>query len=161
MDVGRRVDVELRVPEFVASPGRRLGAQLDRISLAPSPPSVPAARLVLAIVVPALTVALLALRLQASAAAAAGAALLLTLLQSLALWPCGLVRSSYTETLALDLMAGTLGAAGFAAWVGAQEGSRRPWAFAAALAAVVVQGIVAVSPVMLVSDVVFHANKLT
>jgi hypothetical protein len=160
MAVGRRLEVELRVPEFVASPGRRLGAQLDRVSLTPSPPAVPAPGLVLAVVAPALVVVLLALWLQAPPLAALGLALAITLLQCLALWPCGLLRSSYSGTLAVDIVAGALGAAAFAAMVGAQHPARRPWAFAAALAAVVVQGLAAVSPVMLASDVVFHANKL-
>jgi len=136
--------VELRPTAFVAGDGRRLGALLDRVALRPAPVVAPSARLALLFMLPALATVL---------AAAASA-------QGLALWPCGLVRSGYAVVLAALLLAGLALAAGFAVWIDRRATGSGPWAFGALLAAVLVQGVAATSPLMVVSDAVFHANQL-
>jgi hypothetical protein len=95
-----------------------------------------------------------------SGSLAALAATLVVALQAAALWPDGLLRSAYAVRLPWLLVAsaaGALAAAGLAEsrWKGAGR-----WAFAAALATLLVQGLAATSPLMVSSDVVFHANKL-
>src|SRR6185295_17658942 len=78
----------------------------------------------------------------------------------LLLRPDGLLYSPYATTLAILLALAGL-AAGVAAFAFERRapGTRRG-AFAAVLLALAVQGIAPVSPVMVASDVVFHANRL-
>jgi hypothetical protein len=91
-------------------------------------------------------------------AGAVGAAV--ALIQGVILRPNGVVHSPYTATLATLLTGGALlcGAAG-AAWNHRRPGAGPP-AFVALLGAVVVQAVIGTSPLMVVSDAVFHANNL-
>jgi hypothetical protein len=85
----------------------------------------------------------------------------LTAVQAALLWPSGLVRSSYAASLSLLLAAGLMAAAVFAWWVERRRSSGAGrWALVALTAAWLVQGLLATSPVMVVSDAVFHANTL-
>lgn len=152
--------VELRPTVFVAGDGRQLGALLDRVALRPAPAATPSARLVLLFILPALATVAGAMvsRMRARAAVAMAAAV--SAAQGLALWPCGLARSGYALDLAVLLLASAALAAAFAVWIDRRATDSGPWAFGALLAAVLVQGVAATSPLMVVSDAVFHANQL-
>ena len=152
--------VELRAPVFVAGDGRTLGALLDRVSLRHAPARAPSARLVLLFLLPALLTVAAGFVSGLRPWAAAAVAVAVTLGQGLALWPYGLVRSGYAVGLALILVAAVAAAASFAAWMERRAKGNGPWAFGALLAAALVQGVAATSPLMVVSDAVFHANQL-
>jgi hypothetical protein len=87
-------------------------------------------------------------------------AVAVTGLEAAALWPFGLVRSPYALELAGGLAGGLAAAAGFAWMVSRRRSEARAWAFAAAMAAVAVQGLAATHPLLVVSDAVFHAHNL-
>jgi hypothetical protein len=152
--------VELRVEPFRAGDGRTLGAQLQRVRLAPSPARAPSPRVLLLFAGPALAVFAAVLLCGLGVPLATGAGLYVALLQVLLLWPQGLLRSPYAATLAL-LLAG-LGAAAalFARLCARRVPGAGGWALAAAGAALTVQGLLATSPLLVVSDAVFHANNL-
>jgi hypothetical protein len=156
---GDRV-VELTPSVFVAGDGRRLGVLLERVSLRHERARAPSARVVALFLVPALAVVAAGLRVGLRPAAAAGAAAALLIVQALALWPYGLVRSGYALGLAVTIVLGAVAAAAFAAAMDRRVTAGGAWAFGALLAAVLVQGVAATSPVMVVSDAVFHANQL-
>jgi hypothetical protein len=160
-DNGRRSrDVELRAITFRAGDGRDLGTQLRRVTLrggrrGTPPPALPAA-------LAAAAVGAFATATAAGFGAGLALALAAALTTSLAtlLWPVGLIRSPY----ALVAVAVSLAGCGLAAAV-ARRAERRwpgsgPAAYAALLLAVLVQGLAATSPLMVVSDAVFHANNL-
>ena len=157
-DPGRRSrDVQLEVSPFVAGDGRALGARLLRVGVIPGSRGWPGPGLLLVFGVPAL-VAVAAGRhggLAPPAALAVAAALLA--LQAAVCWPNGVVHSPYAARFALLAVAALVAAAAFARAVARGWGA---WAFLALLAACVVQGVLATSPVMVVSDAVFHANTL-
>jgi hypothetical protein len=152
--------VELRPTAFLAGDGRQLGAMLDRVALRPSAPGAPSARLLLLFILSALAAVGAALFSGLRPWPAAGMAAAVSTAQALALWPCGLVRSGYAFGLTALLLLGVTLAAGFAVWIGRRAVGSGPWAFGALLAAVLVQGVAATSPLMVVSDAVFHANQL-
>lgn len=154
------LDVELRVDPFVGWGGRRLGAQLDAVTLRPSPAGLPAAALLLSFLVPALAVGCGAIVAGVAPAVAFALSATVAVLQALALAPCGLVRSGYADTLPRLLVLAALLSAGFALWSRRRIEGSGPWAFVALLAAVLVQGVAATSPLMVVSDALFHAHKL-
>jgi hypothetical protein len=58
------------------------------------------------------------------------------------------------------LVVGVALASAFAVWMDGRVKGSGPWAFGAVVAALVVQGVAATSPLMVVSDAVFHANQL-
>ncbi|MET0555165.1 MAG: hypothetical protein ABW221_19135 [Vicinamibacteria bacterium] len=157
---GRPVrELELRTVPFEAG-GRRLGALLERVAVHQAPRTLPPAGLVLLLAVPA--------ALTAAAAAACGWRTLpaslsgagLAALAAAVLWPAGVVRSPYAVTLAVLLGAIAAAAGGFGAlFERARPGAGR-WAFVALLSAGVVQLALGASPLMVVSDAVFHANNL-
>ena len=157
---GRGLDLVLRTDGFVASDGRRLGALVDRVTLRHGAPGWPAPLLSLGF----LAVALATLWAAGACGFGPGAALAISacssLGQALALHPFGIARSRHATTLALLWAGGAL----LAGVLGRAAERRRPgsarWAFVAILAAVLVQGLAATSPLMVVSDAVFHANKL-
>lgn len=151
--------VELRAVAFVAGDGRRLGTQLDRVSLEQVPRPRPPGRILAALV----TVGLVTWGLARAsgwtpwpAAAAAGANLALLLA---AAWKGGAVRSPYLAGLAALIVVATAAAALFARLLERRAGAGR-LAFGALLAATAVQLVVPTSPVTILSDVAFHANKL-
>ena len=80
--------------------------------------------------------------------------------EALLLWPQGLVHSPFRTSLAALLGAGALGGLLFARWRERHVPGAGPWAFAACLAAFLVHALAATSPLMVVSDEVFHANNL-
>src|SRR6185503_752212 len=152
--------VELQSPVFTAGDGRRLGALLDRVALHHAPANLPSARVLLLFLVPAVItmgVAFVAGLRPGSAAAMAAA---MSIVESVALWPYGLVRSGYALGLAVLLVVGVALASAFAVWMDGRVKGSGPWAFGAVVAALVVQGVAATSPLMVVSDAVFHANQL-
>ena len=152
--------VELRTPGFASDDGAARGALVDRVKIVPSPAAGPDLALLASFVLCGLAVTLLAGAAGLPPDAAAAVAVVLTLLQALSLGPDGLLRSPYAATLAAEVV---LAAA--LALVGARLLARRragsaPWAFVALLVALVVQWLAATSPLMVSSDVVFHANRL-
>jgi hypothetical protein len=159
----RSLDVELRTEGFVARDGRRLGAKLEAVRLEASPPALPSPGLLGCFLMPAIAVVVGGL----ASGLGAGPAILLSLavsfVEALLLWPSGLVRSEETARLGGLLALGGLGIALFARAVNSKDEQRErrgPYAFAALLVAVLLQGAIATSPLMVVSDAVFHANML-
>jgi hypothetical protein len=153
-------DVRILAPTFAAGDGRLLGALVDRVSLRPPRTLRPSLRLILLLLVPAAASFIAARRSGAAPIVAFVAASGIVMLEAAALWPGGLVRSTYAERLGALLSAAAILAALFAAWADRKAPGGRGWAFAAVLSAALVQGIAGTSPVMVVSDAVFHANKL-
>jgi hypothetical protein len=152
--------IELRPPAFVAGDGRTLGALLDRVSLRHAPARAPSARLMLLFLLPALVTVTAGLVSVMRPGAALAAAAAVSLAQALALWPYGLVRSGYAVGLAATLVVAVIVSGAFAAWMERRRKGSGPWAFGALLAAALVQGVAATSPLMVVSDAVFHAHQL-
>ena len=160
-DLGRGdVSVELRPPAFVAGDGRRLGALLDRVALRHAPARMPSARLLLLFLLPAVVTVAAALVAGMTAPAAVAAAASVSMAECLSLWPYGILRSGYAWRLALILAVGAAMLGLIAAAMDRRGRGRGPWAFAALLVALLVQGVAATSPLMVVSDAVFHANQL-
>ena len=153
-------EVELRTEGFQAPDGRILGALLDGVTLRPATSAIPSVRLLLLFALPAALLALAALASGLPPASAVAAAAQGSIAEALLLWPQGLVRSSYATGLAALIVLAALGAALFARWREGRVPGVAPWAFAAFLAAFLVQILAATSPLMVVSDEVFHANNL-
>lgn len=157
----RAGQVEVRlVAEGRLSGTRRLGAMLGRVALGVPPRVVPRLRSWSLLLLPGLTLLWGAWRARVRpwlAAALAGAAMAT---MALALWPFGLLFSPYARTLCVALSLGFLAAGLFAAWLERRHAGSGVWALAALLVAIAVQGVAATSPLMLVSDALFHANKL-
>jgi hypothetical protein len=156
----RRLLVELRTEPFVAGDRRRLGTLLDRVTVTTVRAGGPAPGLLLVFAAPAAILALCGAASGLGGAAALAAAAAGTAVQAFLLWPCGLLRSPYATTLGLLIAGAGLVALGFASWRGRRAPGAARFAFVALLAAVLVQGIAASTPLMVVSDAVFHANKL-
>src|SRR4029079_13558718 len=143
-----------------AGDGRQLGAQLQAVRLRPARASRPSPRLFALLALPALLALGAALGGGLGLPIALGSGLGALLLMALLLWPCGLVHSGYAEELAL-LVSGAAALAALFAWACARRvPGAGPLTLAAATAALVVQGLLATSPLMVVSDAVFHANNL-
>jgi hypothetical protein len=160
LDVSRgRVEVRLLADGQVRG-GRRLGILLERVTLRPSRRAAPSPRLALLLALPALLMLAAARVSRAPAGLAAALAAALAALGALALWPGGLAHSEYAARLALGLAAGVVAAGAFAAWQERRQPGAGGWALAALALALGVQGVGATSPLMVVSDAVFHANKL-
>jgi hypothetical protein len=153
--------VELRTEGFDAGDGRRLGALLDSVALRARRPERPSARLLLVFAIPAGLVAAGALLVGSSIAGVLAAAAATAVAEALLLWPQGLLHSPYRTSLAALLSAGALGGLLFARWRQRQVPGAGPWAFAAFLSAFLVQVLASTSPLMVVSDEVFHANNLS
>lgn len=152
--------VELKAETFLAGDGRRLGALLDGIVWRHERAGWPRWGLTLAFLGPLLA-ALAAARLAGlgpgwALGLSGGAATLLLL----ALLPWGLLRSSYALSLPWLLGLGLLAAGWLARWTARRRPGGAAWAMAALCLALLVQGVLATSPVMVVSDAVFHANNL-
>jgi hypothetical protein len=157
---GGQLDVTLLVEPFVARDGRRLGTLLDAVTLQPAPAGlVPPMGLTLAFVLPALAAAVAALAIGTGPPGSVAIACALSLAQALLLWPEGLLRSPYAATLSA-LLAGAAPLAFAGARLLVPDSARRPAAFAALVAAILVQGVVAIHPLMMGFDGVFHAHKL-
>ncbi len=153
-------EVELRSETFTAGDGRQLGALLERVAVRAPRTGGPTLGLLALIVAPALVVAAAAGVAGSGGWVAGGLGAAVAVLEALLLGPSGVAYSPYTARLALLLaMGGLVGGAWGAYWERRRAGSG-PWAFAALLVSVVVQLAVGASPLMVVSDAVFHANNL-
>jgi hypothetical protein len=156
----RDVTVELRLATFVAGDGRRLGAYFDRIAIDHGRGAAPALGL-LGVLVGVPLAALAAAGWGGLSCLAATAAALVTLAtQSALLFPLGLLRSAYATRLALLLALGAAASAAFGRWRGGRAaGASRP-AFLGFGLAFLMNAAVLVSPMVVMSDVMLHANKL-
>jgi hypothetical protein len=163
VSVGSRgwLDVELSTDGFTAADGRRLGALLDRVALTPARRGVPRAGVWLAFLVPAVAAAYGATACGLSALGSLAASTAVTALLAALLWPSGLFASPYALAGPRLAVLAIVGSVLFGRLQGGREPAAARWAFAAALAAALVQGVAATWPGMVVSDAVFHANKLS
>jgi hypothetical protein len=153
-----RLVLLLRAPTFEAR-GRRLGFMPERIAVRHAPATgLPGMALAAVFLAPALAVFWTGRHAGLPGPAALALAHGSSLLQALALWPQGVVRSPYAVRLAVLLVAGVL----LAGWCSrrAARGAPSPWGFAALLLALWVQGVAATHPLLVTSDLVFHSNKL-
>ena len=158
---GRRSrTVQLEVPVFVAGDGRRLGARLQRVSVRPRDRGAPGLALLALFAAPAVLAAAVGRRAGLPPSAALVFGCVVTAVHAGMLWPSGLVRSPYAARLSLLVAAGLIASAVFAWWVESRRSGAGRWALIAMSAAWFVQGLLATSPVMIVSDAVFHANTL-
>jgi hypothetical protein len=151
--------VELLAPTFVAGDGRRLGALLRRVTLEQAG-HAGSARVILLFLLPGLAAAWAA---RASRVADPGALVItavVSLSQWAAVWPGGALQSPYALHLAVFLTVIPLVLALFARTIERRLPGTASWAFASLFLAVLVQGVAGTSPLMVVSDAVFHANKL-
>jgi len=160
-DNGRRSrNVELRTSPFPAGDGRRLGTQLRRVTLSTGPRGVPPPLLAFLFIATALcsfaAAAAAGFRVGPAFAVSVGATAALLL----ALWPAGLVRSAYTPAAATIVTAGGAFALAVVRWAARRWPGVGPAGHAGLLLAVLVLGLAATSPLMVVSDAVFHANNL-
>ncbi len=154
------VAVVLETEGFPGDDGERRGALVDRVRVVPRPGARPAFGSVALFLLPALIVAAAGLASGLSPALAALAAMAASLLQALVLWPDGQLHSPYATTLAWQIALAAAAAAVAARFFERFVPGSGPGAFAALLLAGAIQGIAAASPVMVSSDVVFHANRL-
>jgi hypothetical protein len=159
---GRRArEVELRSEPFQGGDGRVLGVRLGRVTLDGGMRSWgPAPGIVLALLLPVWLVFLSSLASGMARVSAATLALLMLALAVALLWPSGLSFSPYALRLSLTLSAGIALAFAFAWAVGKRHPGAAAAALVALLAAWIVQVVAGTSPVMVVSDAVFHANNL-
>lgn len=140
-------------------PGGGPGAAFGALIVRHARPTIPGPGLLLMFLVPALAAAAAAMSAGAPRLAPVFAVAAIGF-ESWLLWPHGLVRSGWAVELAALLTIGAAICGVFAGWCD----RRRPGAGAPVLAAllltVAVQAVLATTPVMVVSDAVFHANKL-
>jgi hypothetical protein len=163
-DVGRLVSPTLEVALQTAGrsdpAGRRLGTQLYRVALRHAPPRRPAASLLMLFALTGFAGSALALAAGVGPPSAALAGSGLAGLLAAGLLPHGLIRSAYAAELAALLVAVSVLACVLALLAERASAGAGRWAFGAVLAAALVQGVAAVSPVMVTSDAYFHANNL-
>ena len=153
-------EVELRSAAFAAGDGRSLGALFERVSVRSERTRWPPFGLWALFVVPAVAAAGMALVAGGNARLAGAAGGATSALLAAMLWPSGVVHSPHAARLAVLLTGASIACGSWGAfWTRRREGAG-PWAFVALLAAVVVQVVVGASPLMVVSDAVFHANNL-
>jgi hypothetical protein len=145
-----------------AAGGRVLGVLFERATVRPAPDADPTSswRVPLLFAGLALLGVLGALLAGCHVGVALGGATALLAVQAAALLPFGLVRSPYADQLTGLLVGGVVLAAVSARLCVPARGAGRGWAWGAVLLAWVLQGVVATAPLMVVSDAVFHANKL-
>jgi hypothetical protein len=163
VSTGRRTrDVELWSEPFRAGDGRLLGVRVGRVAVeVPARPWWPAPATLLELLLPTL-LAFVAARLAGMGGGAAPTvALMMLAFECAMLWPSGLAHSAYAARLCGMLSVGSILAWAFARTVGRRRPGAAPAAFAALLAAWLVQVVAGTSPVMVVSDAVFHAHKLS
>lgn len=161
VSTGKRTrTIQLEIPTFIAGDGRALGARLQRVTLRPVEVGAPGFALLAVFVGPAVLAAFLGRRLGWGPWASIAFASLLVTIEAAVLWPAGLVRAPYATRLGLILGAGLVAAAAFAWWAERRQAGAGRWALVGMTAAWIVQGVLATSPAMIVSDAVFHANVL-
>ncbi|MCL4822267.1 MAG: hypothetical protein KJ067_24330 [Vicinamibacteria bacterium] len=158
---GRRREIRVAVEPFVASDGRALGAQLERVAVGWARAAAwPAPGLIAWLVLAGLGTAAGAGRARGGPLAVALGACLGVGVAVLLLWPVGLAWSGAAPILAgavagCGLLAGELGRRR-----GGGPGPEAALLAAALFACLAVFGLAATSPAMVVSDAVFQANKL-
>ena len=159
---GRRGrEVELWSEPFRAGDGRLLGALLGRVAIVPAErDSWPPPALLLELILPALLAFAVARFAGLRSEWAALTALVTLAFATSALWPSGLAHSPYGPRLCALLCAGSVLALAFALLVARRHPAAAPAALIAFFAGWLVQVIAGTSPLMVVSDVGFHANKL-
>ena len=159
---GRRGrEVELWSEPFRAGDGRLLGALLGRVVIVPAErDSWPPPALLLELILPALLAFAVARFAGLRSEWAALTALVTLAFATSALWPSGLAHSPYGPRLCALLCAGSVLALAFALLVARRHPAAAPAALIAFFAGWLVQVIAGNSPLMVVSDVGFHANKL-
>jgi len=161
-DTGRRGrEVELWSEPFRAGDGRLLGALLGRVAIVPAErDSWPPPAILLELILPALLAFAVARFAGLRSEWAALTALVTLAFATSALWPSGLAHSPYGPRLCALLCAGSVLALAFALLVARRHPAAAPAALIAFFAGWLVQVIAGTSPLMVVSDVGFHANKL-
>ena len=161
-DTGRRGrEVELWSEPFRAGDGRLLGALLGRVVIVPAErDSWPPPAILLELILPALLAFAVARFAGLRSEWAALTALVTLAFATSALWPSGLAHSPYGPRLCALLCAGSVLALAFALLVARRHPAAAPAALIAFFAGWLVQVIAGTSPLMVVSDVGFHANKL-
>lgn len=156
----RDLRVDLVVKPFLARGGRRLGTFLDRVTVVHSRSFVPPLALILIFVGPAAACAFLAASSSMGAVAAMATASVVSILQTLLLWPQGILRSDYAQSLALLLTLGVVLSYGLA-WLSGRLSSEFPrFAFVSALTAFSIQGVAATHPMVIGLDASFHGHNL-
>jgi hypothetical protein len=154
-------EIELRSEPFRAGDGRLLGALLGRVAIGGTERDAwPPVAMVLELLLPALLAFVFARFAGLPAPWAAMASGITVALATAALWPSGLAHSPYAPRLCALLCAGALLALAFARVVARRHPAAAPAAWVALSAAWLVQVVAGTSPLMVVSDVGFHANKL-
>lgn len=156
---GGPLQVEL-LAEGRVTGSRRLGVLLERVTVRPVRRAWLSPRSLALLLVPGLLALALARLARARPALATALAAAVVLTGAAALWPSGLLHSPYAAALATGLSLGVLAAGGFAAWQERRRPGTGAWALGALLIALAVHGVAGASPLMVVSDAVFHANKL-
>jgi hypothetical protein len=156
----RSCEVQIVAEAFTAGDGRRLGTQLERVALHHHGRAWPSPATVLLFVLPALAVALAALAAGLTALPSLLLAAVASVFQAGLCWPGGIVRSGYAVRLSPLLAGAALACLLFARACGRRRVGAGAWAFPALLLAVLVQGVLATAPHLVVSDAVFHANNL-
>lgn len=157
---GPTLEVDLQAEAKRDSLGRALGTQLFHVVLHHAPSRRPPPSLLGEFALVGACGSALALAARVGAAGASASGIGLAALLAAALVPHGLIRSAYAPELALMLAALSALACVVARVAGKVAPGSAPWAFAAVLAAGLVQGVAAVSPMMVTSDAYFHANNL-
>ena len=159
---GRRGrEVELWSEPFRAGDGRLLGALLGRVVIVPAErDSWPPPAILLELILPALLAFAVARFAGLRSEWAALTALVTLAFATSALWPSGLAHSPYGPRLCALLCAGSVLGLAFALLVARRHPAAAPAALIAFFAGWLVQVIAGTSPLMVVSDVGFHANKL-
>ena len=157
---GRRHEVDLEVPTFVAGDGRQLGTRLGSVRWEIGDRGLPGLALIAIFLLPAAAAVGVALACGLGPILAAAFSITVTAIQAATVWPSGLVRSPYAARHAILLVAALGTAWAFGRFAERRRGGSAPWGLVAITAALVVQGLLATSPVMIVSDAVFHANTL-
>ncbi len=136
------------------------GVLVDRVKLSyPAPGALPVA-VALSFAVPSLCVFIAALLSGFAPAGAAGWAIGANLMHLAAIWPDGLLRSPYALLGGLEIALGASAAAWAVQAIRKTPRSLSRLAFTAVAVAAAVQIVAATHPLMVVSDAVFHANKL-
>jgi hypothetical protein len=158
--LGPTLRVELQTAGRSDSLGRELGTQLFRVALYHAPSRRPPTALLAYFALVGACGAGLAAAAGVGPPGAGAIGVALAGLLAAGLFPHGLLRSAYARELALLLAA--LSALAFVVARLAQRAVARSgrWAFVAVLVAGLVQGVAAVSPIMVTSDAYFHANNL-
>jgi hypothetical protein len=141
-------------------PGAAPGALVERLTVRHERRAGPGLATLLLFALPALAAAAAAGRVGFPPLATIGFAAGAAVLAALAFLPHGVLRSAWAITATSVFTAGVLVAAGLGHWIdGRRPGSGR-WAFVAGLVVLLVQGLAATTPLMPVSDALFHAHKL-